>query len=157
MSLIYKQLADNGKYHIMSTEFLKYARDQSDQFDGGNVKLGKHVSVYMKQWGNQWDSPGDKLADFTPLVVVSRLVKEGLVVDPVRRIYSETHLIEIGNNLEIHHRNETASYISNLALEVGQQVDKQIGKDTMLMIEAAMKDCGHVLVGESIGNLGVNI
>ena len=157
MSLIYKQLADNDNYHTMSEEFLKYARDSSDQFDGGNVKLGKHVSVFMKLWEKQWDSPGDKLADFTPLVVVSRLVKEGLVVDPLRRIYSDTHLTEIGNTLEIQHRNETASYISNLALEKGEQIDKSVGRDTLFMIEAAMKDSGHVLLGDSIESLCVNI
>ena len=141
----------------MSEEFVKYARDSSDKFDGGDVKLGKHVSVYMKQWGATWDSPGDRLADFTPLVVVSRLVKDGLIVDPVRRSYSETHLKEIGNTLELHHRNETASYISNLALEKTEQIDKHIGRDTLQMIEAAMKDSGHVLLGDSIESLGLNV
>ena len=156
MSLIYKQLADNDNYHTMSEEFVKYARDSSDKFDGGDVKLGKHVSVFMKDWGEQWDSTGDNIADFTPLVTVSRLVKEGLVVDTLRRSYSVTHLKEIGNTLELHHRNETASYISNLALEKTEQIDKQVGRDTLLMIEAAMKDSGHVLLGDSIETLGVN-
>ena len=141
----------------MSTEFVKYARDQSEMLDGGDVKLGKHVSIYMKEWGATWDCPGDKLADFTPLLVVSRLVKKGLVVDPVRRSYSNEHLTEIGNNLEIQHKIVAASYVSNLALPVDKQVDKQIGKDTLFMIEAAMKDCGHVLDGESIERLGVNV
>ena len=77
-------------------------------------------------------------------------------MDPVRRSYSDAHLTEIGNNLEIQHKTVAASYVSNLALPVVKQVDKQVGKDTMLMIEAAMKDCGHVLDGESIERLGVN-
>jgi hypothetical protein len=134
----------------MSEEFVQHALGAAERFDRGDVVLGKHVSTYMRQWGQLWDGAGDKMADFTPLLVVSRLVKEGLIVDPARRSYSVDHLMEIGKELEIQHIQETSSYVSNLALDKDKQVNKQVGKDTMLMLEAAMKDCRYEMSSASI-------
>jgi hypothetical protein len=134
----------------MSEEFVQHAKGAAERFDRGDVVLGKHVSTYMRQWGQLWDGAGDKMADFTPLLVVSRLVKEGLIVDPARRSYSVDHLMEIGKELEKQHINEKLSYVSNLALHVDKQVNKQIGKDTLSILEAAMKDCRHEMSSSSM-------
>ena len=127
----------------MSAEFTKYGWDTAIRFVSGDIVFGEHVKAHMKEWADSWKASGDIQHDTTRVVVVTRLVKEGLIVDMVNNPISKTHLHEIVGLLQTIYRRQCQLYLDLLT----SNANKQVAKETILLVDVAMKDCGHVFCG----------
>jgi hypothetical protein len=127
----------------MTTEFTQYRVDRASHFAEGNVMLGENVSVHMKEWADDWNVVGCSEADLTRLVIMKRLCAEGLIVNVLNFPLSKRRITDIVVLLQAMHRNQAGVYLHRST----SAANKKISKEIMLLVDASMKDFGHIFSG----------
>jgi hypothetical protein len=104
------------------------------------VVWGEHVAAHMVEWAEQHQARGDNAGDSTSLLVIGRLKTQGLLVDMVNHPLSKALLVEIIEVLETMYRNESKVYLNGST----SVIKKRLAKEILMLVDLAMKDCGHV-------------
>ena len=81
----------------------------------------------------------------TPRQMMRALSAKQWLVDKENVEYEEEHLIEVGRNLQVKHDEYMHSFKT-----VWAAVPRGNNRMSLYVLEAAMVDCGHKLVGDSV-------